>query len=114
MGVCVQRDLARRMTMPVFLVAGIAVFLDLVDITFFFSSPDSVVYKSMGNLGSAMFKFLAFSIMLGAETSELMSDLYDNQCYNQEGMALVQTNGVWLVSFVVTVIISGLLSLSLA
>lgn len=111
---CLQRDLARRMTKPVFFIAGMAVLLDLIDVTMFFSSPDAVVYKSMGNLGSSCLKFLAFGFMLGAETKEFMSALYDNKCYNEQGMTLVQTNGTYLVSFVVTIVVSGLLSLMLA
>lgn len=111
---CQRKSLAHGITLPVFFIAGLAVMMDLVDCVIFFAAPDHVKNKAGVNLSSSCLKWIAFGLMLGADNQRFVSDLYDNQCYNKEGMKHVSTTGQYLVSFVTTEVISALLSLMLA
>lgn len=112
--VCQDKEMVHDMTLPAFFLAGIGVQMDVIDSVIFFAAPDSVQCKAGVNLMSSLVKWLAFGVVLGAGTLDFMSDLYDNQCFNGEGMTAVQTTGELFYSFVVMEIISALLSLMLA
>lgn len=112
--VCIKRDLVHSLTVPTLTITGFGMFLDLIDIVIFFATPDAVAFKAGLNLTSSLFKWIAFGLLLSAGTAGFISDLYDMQCYNNTGMQAVREAGQYLVSFVVTIVISALLSLILA
>ncbi|CAD7929882.1 unnamed protein product [Amoebophrya sp. A25] len=112
--VCQTKAMVHDMTLPAFFLAGIGVVADVVDCVVFFAVPDSVQCKAGVNLFSSCMKWIAFGVILGAGTQGFMTELYDNQCFNKEGMTMVQATGQYLVSFVVSEVISALISLILA
>eukprot|EP00391_Amoebophrya_sp_Ameob2_P007409 CAMPEP_0178987232 /NCGR_PEP_ID=MMETSP0795-20121207/3151_1 /TAXON_ID=88552 /ORGANISM="Amoebophrya sp., Strain Ameob2" /LENGTH=290 /DNA_ID=CAMNT_0020678393 /DNA_START=673 /DNA_END=1545 /DNA_ORIENTATION=- len=112
--VCQTKAMVHDMTLPAFFLAGLGVVADVVDCVVFFAVPDSVQCKAGVNLFSSCVKWVAFGVILGAGTQQFMTDLYDNQCFNKEGMTMVQETGQFLVSFVVSEVISALISLILA
>lgn len=112
--VCKKKAMVKDMSLPAFFLAGLGVILDIVDVIFFFAAPDSVASKAGINVASACIKFLAFGMVLGAGTQDFMGDLFDNGCFNRDGMNTVQTTGQQLVSFVVSCVISAMLCLMLA
>lgn len=112
--VCQNKAMVHDMTLPAFFLAGIGVVFDVIDCVIFFATPDAVACKAGVNLASSLVKWIAFCVVLGAGTEDFMTELYDNQCFNKDGMAAVQETGQYLVSFVVCEVISGLLSLMLA
>lgn len=57
---------------------------------------------------------MAFMVVIGAGTQDFITELYDGQCFNKDGMTAVQETGQYLVSFIVSETISGMLSLMLA
>ncbi|CAD7923700.1 unnamed protein product [Amoebophrya sp. A120] len=112
--VCQTKKMVHDLTLPAFFLAGIGVVADVVDCVVFFAVPDAVTCKAGVNLFSSCVKWIAFGVILGAGTQGFMTDLYDNQCFNKEGMTMVQETGQYLVSFVVSEVISALISLILA
>lgn len=112
--VCMKKQMVEEMTLPAFFMSGLGVLLDVIDGVMFFATPDAVIAKSSLNLGASCIKWVAFGIILGAGTQDFMAELYEMQCFNKEGMTAVAQTGQYLVSFVVSQVISALLSLVLA
>lgn len=103
-----------RVTSWSYILAAIGIFLDLVDVITIFTLPDEVVFKSGTNIFASLVKFLAFGIVLGADTQSFLSQLQSATCYNDAGMQLVADAGGIFVSYAIVQVLSASVSLMLA
>jgi len=111
---CQADAMVERMTVWAFVMAGLGVLLDIIDVVMFFAAPDAVVFKSVVNICSSCAKWIAFGVVVGAGTTEFMSKLYDSGCYNKQGMQMVSDAGEMLISYVLMQVLSAIFSLILA
>lgn len=112
--VCQSDKMVERITVWSYVMAGIGVLLDIVDIVIFCAAPDAVVFKSVMNMSASCTKWVAFGLIVGAGTQDFMTNLYEAQCYNREGMTMTADAGSMLVMYMFTQVVSAILSLVLA
>jgi len=112
--VCQKHTMIRSVTSWSYILAAVGIVLDLVDVITIFTLPDFVTFKSGVNVCSSLVKWVAFGTIVGAGTQGFMSDLEEAQCYNSDGMQLVQDSGSLFVSYAIMEVISAILSLILA
>ena len=53
-----------------FVMAGLGVLLDIIDVVMFFAAPDAVVFKSVVNICSSCAKWIAFGVV------ELLAEMH--------------------------------------
>merc|ERR1719247_2031637 len=102
------------MTVWAFVLAGLGVLLDIIDVVMFFAAPDAVVFKSVMNVSSACVKWIAFGVVIGAGSVEFMAKLYESGCYNKDGMKMVNDAGETLIAYLTVQVVSAVFSLVLA
>lgn len=112
--VCKNHKLVTRTTSWSYMLAAVGIVLDLVDIITIFTFPDAVVFKSGVNIFSSLMKWLAFGVVIGAGTSEFMSELGTAQCFNADGMQLVKDASGFFISYAIVQVISAIFSMCLA
>lgn len=112
--VCQSDAMVERITVWSYIMAGFGVLLDIVDVVIFCAAPDAVVFKSVMNMASSCVKWVAFGLIVGAGTQDFMTDLYDAQCYNREGMQMTTEAGAMLIMYMFSQIFSAINSLILA
>ncbi|KAF4720040.1 hypothetical protein FOZ62_011098 [Perkinsus olseni] len=112
--VCIDHKLIENMTLAAFVLAGLALILDIIDMVIFVATPDSVILKSFINLSSSCIKWVAFGVVLGSGADQFMSDLQSAECFNDDGAALVSSTSSVLTSFLVIMSLSAILSMVMA
>ncbi|KAF4746925.1 hypothetical protein FOZ62_014626 [Perkinsus olseni] len=112
--VCIDHKLIENMTLAAFVLAGLALILDIIDMVIFVATPDSVILKSFLNLSSSCIKWVAFGVVLGSGADQFMSDLQSAECFNDDGAALVSSTSSVLTSFLVIMSLSAILSMVMA
>ncbi|KAF4757992.1 hypothetical protein FOZ63_001460, partial [Perkinsus olseni] len=78
--VCIDHKLIENMTLAAFVLAGLALILDIIDMVIFVATPDSVILKSFINLSSSCIKWVAFGVVLGSGADQFMSDVWHRLC----------------------------------
>jgi len=111
---CKDYEMVKRVTKMCYILAAVGIVLDLMDIIAIIMLPDLVICKSGTNILASLMKWIAFGLILGAETSTFLDDLTTAQCYNSEGQQMVKDAKSMFVSYVVMQIISACLSVVLA
>jgi len=112
--ICQTHEMVRRTTTFAYIVSGVGVFIDTVDIISIRTCPSEVVCKYAVNIASALVKWVAFGIVLGAGTGEFLTDLQNAKCFNGDGMELLQSGVAMFVSFALAQVLSAVLSMCLA
>jgi len=112
--VCKTNQMVTRVTSWSYILAAIGIFQDLIDIITIFTLPDAVVFKAGVNIFSALVKFLAFGIVVGAGTQGFMSEMEQARCFNSEGMQLVRDAGGMFLFYAFMQVVSASISLALA
>jgi len=111
---CKDYMMIKRVTKMCYMLAAIGIVLDLMDIIAIIMLPDLVICKSGTNILASLMKWIAFGLILGAETSSFLDDLTEAQCYNQDGQQMVKDAKSMFLSYVICQIISACLSIVLA
>jgi len=111
---CKDYHMVKRVTKMCYILAAIGIVLDLMDIIAIIMLPDLVICKSGTNILASLMKWIAFGLILGAETDAFLDDLTNAKCYNQEGQQMVKDAKSVFLSYVLMQIISACLSLILA
>jgi len=112
--ICQTHEMVKRTTTFAYIIAGVGVFIDVVDIITIRTAPSEVVCKYAVNIASSLVKWVAFGIVLGAGTSEFLSDLETARCFNGDGMQLLADARVMFVSFAIVQVLSAVFSMCLA
>merc|ERR1712139_763908 len=99
---CKNYEMVKRVTKLCYILAAIGIVLDLMDIIAIIMLPDLVIRKSGTNILASLMKWIAFGLILGAETGTFLDDLTVAQCYNQEGQQMVKDAKSMFLSYVVT------------
>jgi len=111
---CQDHQMVVRVTKMCYMLAAVGIVLDLMDIIAIIMLPDLVICKSGTNVLASLVKWIAFGLILGAETGSFLADLTQAQCYNQSGQQLVADAESMFISYVIMQIISACLSICLA
>ena len=90
------------------------VIFDIVDIVMFFASPDAVLVKAITNLMASCVKWIAFGVVVGANTPTFLRELRASQCYNPAGSKMVTAAQDIVTLYIILQIFSGTISLFLA
>jgi len=111
---CKDFKMLERVSSWSYVLACIGIFLDLLDIITIFTLPDSVIFKSGVNIFSSLMKWVAFGTVVGAGTSDFLSDLDEARCFNSEGMTMVANAEATYYSYAIAQVLSASLSVVLA
>jgi len=76
--------------------------------------PDLVVCKAGTNVLASLMKWIAFGLILGAETDAFLDKLTKAKCYNQTGQQMVSDAKSMFLCYVVMQVVSACLSIVLA
>jgi len=112
--VCKNHQTVLRVTAVTFGLAGMGIVMDLVDIITIFTLPDAVVFKAGVNIFSSLVKLIAFGAIIGAGTTQFLTELAEARCFNTEGMQLVSDAGGMFLSYCFVQVMSGICSLLLS
>jgi len=112
--VCSKQSLVLQVAPVTFVLSAVGVLLDVVDIMICVSVPDATFVKSVTNIASSLFKWVAFGIALGAGTREFMGDLEMAQCFNDDGMGALSDAGETFTYFATLQAFSAFFSMCLA
>lgn len=112
--VCKTHQTVLRVTAWSFILAAVGIVMDLVDVIAIFTLPDAVVFKSGVNIFSSVVKWIAFGAIVGAGTTQFLSELNEAQCFNSDGMKLVSDAGGMFLSYCTVQVISAICSLLLS
>lgn len=111
---CKEYHMVKRVTKLCYILAAIGIVLDLMDIIAIIMLPDLVVCKAGTNILASLMKWIAFGLILGAETDTFLDTLSKSQCYNRTGQQMVEDSKSMFISYVVMQIVSASLSIILA
>mmetsp|Transcript_111348 Transcript_111348/g.175457 ORF Transcript_111348/g.175457 Transcript_111348/m.175457 type:complete len:248 (-) Transcript_111348:39-782(-) len=111
---CKDYEMVRRVTKMCYILAAVGIVLDLMDIIAIIMLPDLVVCKAGTNILASLMKWIAFGLILGAETDTFLDTLSKAQCYNQTGQQMVQDSKSMFLCYVITQVVSASLSIVLA
>lgn len=111
---CKDYMMVKRVTKMCYILASVGIVLDLMDIIAIIMLPDLVICKSGTNILASLMKWIAFGLILGAETGSFLDSVTEAACYNQEGQQMVKDAKSMFLSYVVVQIISACLSIVLA
>jgi len=106
--------MVKRVTKMCYILASVGIVLDLMDIIAIIMLPDLVICKSGTNILASLMKWIAFGLILGAETGSFLDSVTEAACYNQDGQQMVKDAKSMFLSYVVVQIISACLSIVLA
>jgi hypothetical protein len=111
---CKDYHMVKRVTKACYILAAVGIVLDLMDIIAIVMLPDLVVCKAGTNILSSLMKWIAFGLILGAETSAFLDKVATSKCYNPEGQNMVAVSKDMFVSYAITQVISACFSIILA
>jgi hypothetical protein len=111
---CKDYSMVKRVTKVCYILAAIGIVLDLMDIIAIIMLPDLVVCKAGTNILASLMKWIAFGLILGAETDAFLDKLTESQCYNQTGQQMVSDSKSMFICYVIMQVISACFSIILA
>jgi hypothetical protein len=93
---------------------AIALILDIVDVCFFCKCQTSQTTKTLLNLFASCIKLFTYLLCIAGGVSEFMDTVIEKQCYNDDGVTMINEVSDSLRDFLLTTILSCFGSLFLA